>query len=513
MRIFGSWICLLAILAGTGAGALETGPPTGRVDLLIRNGLVLDGLGNEPVRADLVIDGGRIRFVGEVAATLAPDRVIDAQGRIVAPGFIDPHSHGDPFETPAFENFLAMGVTTITLGQDGASPAVDDLGVWLAEVAQRGIGVNLAMFVGHGTLREQAGIGARPEPGIGEIEALQARLDAALAHTFGLSLGLEYPPGLHAGELELRALARVVGARDRLIMSHMRNEDDDQVEASLAELIRQGSHARVHVAHIKSVYGRGSARAEAILLQLDLARRQGVRITADLYPYTASYTGIGLLFPVWAKTRADFEVARETRYEALADHLRTRVMARNGPEATLLGTAPYTGKTLADLERELGKPFERVLIDDIGPDGASAAYFVMDDALQDRLLLDPHVAICSDGSPTGFHPRGHGTFARVIEEHVVARGLLELPEMVRKMTSLPADIIGLRDRGRIAPGMAADLVIFDPAQVRARATYVAPLQLAEGFDLVLVNGRVARDAGVLDATLHGEVLKPDSAVR
>ena len=236
MKIIGSWICLLSILAAACAAAQDTAPPTGRVDLLIRNGLVLDGLGNAPVRTDLVVDKGLIRFVGEVGAMLAPERVIDASGRIVAPGFIDPHSHGDPLETPAFENFLAMGVTTITLGQDGSSPAVDDLGAWLGQVAQRGIGVNLAMFVGHGTLREQVGIGARPEPGIAEIETLRARLDDALAHTFGLSLGLEYPPGLHAGELELRALARVVGARDRLIMSHLRNEDDDQLEASLAEL-------------------------------------------------------------------------------------------------------------------------------------------------------------------------------------------------------------------------------------------------------------------------------------
>jgi len=504
-----AWACVLLVLWAVPDARAVEGLPAGRVDLVIRDGLVLDGLGNPPVHADVVVDQGRIVFVGSVGRH-GPSavRTIDAGGRIVAPGFIDAHSHGDPLETPAFENFLAMGVTTITLGQDGSSPRVADLGGWLDEVSAAGIGTNLVMFVGHGTLRDLAGIGAAPEPDLAGIEALERLLEQALEHTFGLSLGLEYPPGLHAGELELRALARIVGARDRLIMSHLRNEDDDQLDASLDELIRQGSHARVHVAHIKSVYGRGAARAEEILSRLDMARRNGVQITADLYPYTASYTGIGLLFPVWAKTRADFEAALPAREGELADYLRRRVLARNGAAATLLGTPPFTGRTLADLELALGKPFERVLIEDIGPEGASAAYFIMDEALQDRLMLDPYVAIASDGSPTGFHPRGHGTFARVIEEHVQARALLDLPEAVRKMTSLPAEIIGLADRGRVAPGFAADLVIFDPARVRARATYVEPLQLAEGFDVVVVNGRVAREEGVRAAGLYGAVLRP-----
>jgi N-acyl-D-amino-acid deacylase len=501
------WVGILLAVWALPLAAAEL--PTGRVDLLIRDGLVLDGLGNPPLRADVVVDQGRILFVGTLGRhALSPARTIDARGRIVAPGFIDPHSHGDPLATPTFENFLAMGVTTITLGQDGSSPPVADLGDWLDAVAAAGIGTNLVMFVGHGTLRELAGIGTTAEPDLAGAAALEALLEQALEHAFGLSLGLEYPPGLHAGELELRALARIVGARDRLIMSHLRNEDDDQLDASLDELIRQGSHARVHVAHIKSVYGRGAVRAEEILSRLEMARRNGVRITADLYPYTASYTGIGLLFPVWAKTQADFEVARPTREAELADHLRRRVLARNGPAATLLGTAPFAGQTLADLEQTSGKPFERVLIEDIGPEGASAAYFIMDEALQDRLLIDPRVAISSDGSPTGFHPRGHGTYARVIEEHVLARRLLELPEAVRKMTSLPAEIIGLRDRGQVVPGFAADLVVFDPARVRARATYAEPLQRAEGFDVVVVNGRIAREDGVLATGLHGAVVRP-----
>lgn len=500
----------LALLTLPAALALEPTP----VDLLIANGQVIDGLGGEPRVADVVVGDGRILFVGRVPdGAVAPDRVIDAAGRVVTPGFIDPHSHGDPFTTPAFENFLAMGVTTITLGQDGSSPEVDDLAVWLDGVQANGIGPNLAMLVGHGTLRRQAGIGTSPAPTAAQSTALLERLDRALAVTFGLSTGLEYDPGRHAGQVELDSLARVVGARDRVIMSHLRSEDDDRLAVALDELIAQGAHARVHVAHLKSVYGRGAARAREILAMLDAARADGVRISADLYPYAASYTGIGLLFPDWASTETDFAAARRDRREELAAYLRRRVLARNGPEATLLGTEPFTGRTLADLARELGKPFEDVLIDDIGPQGASAAYFVMDDALQAELLLDPWVAVCSDGHPSGFHPRGHGAFARVVEEFVMQRRLLGLAEAVRKMTSLPAAVLGIRDRGSIQVGLAADLLVFDPARVSATASYVEPFRLAEGFDLVIVNGRVVRRDGELAAGLPGRVLRPGPSSR
>ena len=483
------------------------------VDLLIENGRVLDGLGSDPVDADVVIVDDRIVFVGDAAFTdedraMRVRRTIDAAGRVVAPGFIDLHSHGDPLGTPAMENFLAMGVTTITLGQDGASPDVSPLSDWLDDVRDSGIGTNLAMFVGHGTLRNQSGIGMSTSPEPEDLERMGEMLDASLAYTFGMSSGLEYNPGLNADTTELRYLAKIVGERDRIIMSHMRNEDDDQLEASIAELLEQGEDARVHVSHLKSVYGQGPARAEEILGILDDARANGVRITADMYPYSASYTGIGIVFPVWAKTQAQFDVAKVERREELAEYLRNRVNQRNGPEATLLGTDPWTGRTLAELSHEMEMPFEDVLIDVIGPEGGSGAYFVMNDDLQTRFLQDENVGVCSDGSPTGFHPRGHGTFAKIIETYVNERGVLSLPQAVRKMTSFAAGILGIDDRGTLAEGMLADLIVFDPAAVRATASYPDPLRLADGFDIVIVNGRIARENGTLSSTLNGRVLTP-----
>jgi len=489
-------------------------PDYDMIDLIIENGRVIDGRGGPSVEASVVVVGDKIVFVGDAEFSPADyenriARRIDASGRVVAPGFIDLHSHGDPLETPEFENFLAMGVTTISLGQDGSSPDVEPLSEWLGDVAERGLAPNLAMFVGHGTLRNQAGIGLQANPAPDDLATMLNMLDETLEYTFGLTTGLEYNPGLNASTDELRELAKVVGAKDRFIMSHMRNEDDDQLDASIAELLDQGEFSRVHISHLKSVYGKNVERAEQIIGILEEANQNGIHITADMYPYTASYTGIGILFPVWAKTDEQFAVAKSERRDELAAYLRERVNLRNGPEATLLGTDPWTGKTLAEIAHEEEMPFEEVLIDVIGPNGASGAYFVMNDELQGRLLQSDLIGVCSDGSPTGFHPRGHGTFARIIETHVLENGSLSLATAIMKMTSFAADVLGIDDRGILEAGMFADIIVFDPDSVHETASFPDPLQLAEGFDMAIVNGKIARENGRMGDSLHGRVLRPD----
>ena len=229
-----------------------------RFDIVVENGTVIDGTGAAAYSADVFITDGNIVHIGQLEtlseqADVAIRRRIDASGRMVAPGFIDVHSHGDPLQTPRFENFLAQGVTTITLGQDGASPDTEDLSAWMEQVSDQGIGVNLAMFVGHGTLRELSDIGRKPEPGPDEMQRMLELLDRNLKVAFGLSTGLEYSPGLYADSSELLALAETVGRNNRVIMSHIRNENDDQIEVSMAELIAQGEYAPVHIAHMKSV--------------------------------------------------------------------------------------------------------------------------------------------------------------------------------------------------------------------------------------------------------------------
>lgn len=476
-------------------------------DWLISGGTVIDGTGNPGRQEDVLIAGDEIVFVGQVDASLIDaTQVWDASGKIVSPGFIDAHAHGEVIRDAPFHNFLAMGVTSISLGQDGSSPAFEDINDWYAEAANVNPGVNIIPMVGHGTLRKMSGAALQtdiPEETLSRMNELLA--DALDKGCFGMSTGLEYIPGTFAGTEELELLARTVGQKNGIIMSHMRNEDDDALEASIRELLAQGQYCRVHVAHLKSVYGKGAARAEQILA---LLRDNGIPfpVSADVYPYTASYTGIGILFPDWAKAPHDYALVKKDKREELLSFLRNKVAARNGPSATLLGTAPYTGKTLEDLSKEQNRPFEEVLLD-IGPTGASGAYFVMDEALQQRLLQDPAIMVSSDGSPTMNHPRGYGSFSRIIEEYVLQKGLLELEEAIRKMSSLPAATFGITDRGIIGAGMKADILVFDPEAIRTRAAFDKPHQLSEGMDLVLVNGAQALTKGTFSETGSGIMLR------
>ncbi len=515
---------VLLLLAAAGCTSLSkensmTSKADNSYDFWIRGGTVIDGTGAPGRQADVLVRDGKIVQVGKVDLKGAHiERIIDATGKVVTPGFIDAHAHGEPLEHAKFHNCLAMGVTTISLGQDGESPEMPDPTVWMDEVDAAKPGVNIALFVGHGTLRNQAGVGLREDLGDADLEKMQQIAATSMdAGCWGLSTGLEYDPGRFADERELIAVARPVCDRGGMVMSHMRSEDDDKIADAVGELLAQGLGAGcdVHVAHMKVTYGKGAKRAEQLLASMDAARKQGIRVTADMYPYTASYTTISIVFPDWARPPYDFDEVVRTRRAELEEYLRKRIAQRNGPEATLFGSEPWTGKTLAEVADELGKPFEDVLIDDIKPGGASAAYFVMDEPLQERLMQDPHVMFCSDGSETGMHPRGHGAFARVIRVYVNEKRLLTLEEAVHKMTGLTAETMHLDTvgRGRLEPGYFADILVFDPAEVRDTATYDQPHQLAEGFDTVLVNGQLVRDAGEFTGPRAGRVLRKGESAR
>ena len=487
------------------AGAATVGP----YDLLIDGGTVVDGSGDPGRPADVLVRDGRIAFVGE----LDPDTIemaeggerFDATGLVVAPGFIDAHAHGDPTDPddPPFTNFLAMGVTTILLGQDGGSPPPAELAAHLDSVDAARPVVNVAYLVGHNTIRRESGVGFDDPDSEGLLRMSELVRQGLDAGAFGLSTGLEYDPGSRAAMDELVAIARPVGEVDAVVSSHLRSEDADRVEAALDELIEQGerSEARVHASHLKIVLGRDTVRAASLLDAMSRAEALGVEVTADVYPYTASYTGIGILFPEWARPPNDYETVLAERRDELAAYLRERVESRNGPGATLFGSTELAGRTLADVAEERGVPFEDVLIE-LGPDGASAAYFVMDEAVMSWLLEDPRVAVSSDGSPTMQHPRGHGAFARVIRRYVVEEGLFTIEEAVRKMTGLTASIFRLDDpdvvevsRGQLRAGWAADIVAFDPEAVYDPADFEHPHRLAEGMSAVWVNGRLALRSG------------------
>lgn len=471
--------------------ALRASPPS----LLLRDVRVADGTGAPAYAADVLVRGDTIERIGRIPPREAPGaRVVEGGGRVLAPGFIDLHAHGDPLENP-FDSHLAMGVTTIVLGQDGGNPGRGSAAAWLAAADRADLGINVATFSGHGSLRRLADIGDDVrEPPPAQLARMAELLEADLrAGAFGMSTGLEYVPGMYAGPAEISALCRVLARHDGVASSHMRSEDDDRVEASVREHVEASRPARPHVSHLKVVHGRGVERAERLLETLRRYRDGGVPLTADAYPYEASYTTTGILFPDWARPPNDYAQVVAQRRGELRAALERRMEQRGGPGALLLGDGPHAGRTLAQLAGERGQAYPDVLVE-LGPSGGSAAHFVMDPELQDRLLLDPFVAIASDGSPRGRHPRGHGTFARWIAQFA-ATGRVPLEEAVRKATGLPASILRLRDRGTIRAGAKADLVLFDPAAVRDRATYVDPFALAEGFDLVVLNGQPAWERG------------------
>lgn len=470
-------VALALLLAACGGTPLPDAEE--RYAVLIRNATVIDGSGKRPYNGSILIGADTLAYVGRDALNaFVADTVIDAGGRVVSPGFIDPHAHGDPFRTPAFENFRRMGVTTIVLGMDGSSPGAEDPVAYSRRLDSLNTGISVMRMVGHGTIRAHCEA---------DTLCMQASIRRHIgAGVIGLSTGIEYHPGFLAGAEELAAIARPIADAGLLVASHVRSEDVDRILESVMELIEQGrrSGARVHVSHLKLVFGEDPAQTRPVL---DALTSTGA--TADVYPYIASYTGIGIVFPEWALPPNDYATVKAARRAELATHLRDRVNRRKGPAATLFGTAPYAGRTLAQVADSLGKPFEEVLLDDIGPFGASAAYFVMDQAVMERILGHPSVVVSSDGSPTMLHPRGYGSFARVIREHVMEKRQLALETAIRKMSGQTADILGLSDRGYLRVGYRADVLLFDPGAVRDRATFTAPFQTAVGFDDVWVSGR------------------------
>ena len=517
----------LGVVALSALACRGTGPdPAQSYEIWIRGGTVVDGTGAEPRVADIVIADDAIVYLGDVVSgSLDAELVIDAGGKVVTPGFIDPHSHGDPLTHP-FDNFVAQGVTTVVLGQDGRTPgfsAQDEepmtLEAWMRAVEETGTRTNIATLVGHGTIRQLAGAGSNKEVRDGELERMNELLERGLdAGAFGMSSGLEYVPGRNAPVHEVMSLARTVGENDAVIMSHVRSEDGAVMDPAdteavlmrdaLEEVIAQGEHARVHVAHIKVVYGKGAEEGEEILARLREARASGVEISADVYPYLAGMSNFYFLYPIWAREREVFEDAVANNRDKLAEDMSARVEWRGGADKALIASGEYTNMNVAEVAEKQGKHYVDVIID-WGYGGPSTAHFTQNADLQDAFITAPDVAIGTDGSPTMRHPRSYGTYPKIIQEYVVEKERIPLEVAVRKMSGLPAEILRLDDRGTLAVGNKADVLVLEPEAVKATATWAEPRQFPEGFDYVLVNGRVAVASGEIASQNYGKVLRKE----
>ena len=510
---------LLAALVGsvgTGAGA-----PQPAFDILIVNGRVLDGSGNPWVRADVGIRGDRIAAVGRLAGATA-GTTVDARGRLVAPGFMDVHSHaGGALTSPELREaraLLAQGLTTLVINPDGGGPV--NLQKQAAQLTEAGPALNVALVVGHASIRNAVmGDSQRRDPSPDELEKMRALARQARADGgFGLSSGLFYQPGRFAKTEEVIALAREAGG---VYTSHIRDEGtyDFGVVNSVNEVIRIAEDAGVRgvVSHMKCLGPDSWGLSKTLVANIDAARARGVEVFADQYPYEASSTSLAAAtMPDDGASGAKEAMANPASREKFLQIVKENIRRRGGPASIVMssgrGAAGLSGQNLEQIATARGVTAEQAAIDIVLAGGSSIVSFNMSEDDIATIMRQPWTMGSSDGgltspSATQIHPRNNGAMARRLARYVRERGTVTLEHAVRTMTSLPARVFGFVDRGEIRPGAFADVVIFDLANVQDRATYQSPHQIAEGIDWVLVNGQIAKNEGTYTGARAGHVLR------
>lgn len=521
---------IVALLLATSFNTPSTGSSVAEFDLVVLGGRIVDGTGNPWYEADIGIAGGRIVEIGRIDPQRG-NEVIYAQGLIVAPGFIDVHTHieGGIERNPNAENFLQMGVTSVVTGNCGSSRL--NLEEWFEKISGAGIGVNVASLIGHNTIRREAMNGDfdRP-PRPDELDRMRDLVDRAMrAGAVGLSTGLEYVPGMWATTDEIAELAKVAAAYGGVYASHMRDEGEF-IEKSVAEAIAIGEKARipVEISHFKiSSKKRWGASAASIKMVED-ARARGLQVTVDQYLYPASSTGIGILFTSWVFDGGREKTEERLRNPATRERIRRDVIekarAQGFSDLSFAYIANYetdqsfNGRNLAEITqaKKGRKEIEAqadLAIEILQAGGASMVLRKMSDEDVERIFRQPFTMVASDAGVMSWddksvpHPRGFGNNARALGLYVREKKIVSLPEAIRRMTSLPAQTFGLLDRGLIRPGMAADLVIFDENAVRDLATFEKPKTFPVGIDYVIVNGRKAVERSYYSHTNAGVILR------
>jgi N-acyl-D-amino-acid deacylase len=526
-------------------------------DIALIGGELMDGLGGLAFKADVGISKGQIACVGIIDPTHAR-KVISASGLIVSPGFIDVHTHVERNvpNSRAFlaGNFVRQGVTTVITGNCGRS--APDLGKFFKLLARNGSEVNVASFVGHNTIRLQVMRESALAPNDEQLAKMKGLVSAAMHDgALGLSTGLEYIPGAYSKTDELVELAKTARQSGGMYASHIRDEGPNG-EAAILEAISVGERAgvHVHISHFKAQGPRQWGSAARRLEIVKAALRKGLNITLDQYPYTASSTGLIVLLPSWlsegglskaqqrlrepsTRKKVRDEMLRDLRALGWNDYSFARIaycesdhslVGLSIPEVALKRAALHTNQASEgfaapkfvfagdDKQADKGTELERqadAVIDVYTHGGAQMVFFNMDEGDVQTIMKTPEVMFGSDSSVREEnalalpHPRGLGTFPRVLGAYARDKHLFSLEEAVRRMTSLPADTFGFKDRGQIHPGYWADVVVFDGRNVIDTATYDRPLGSPEGIRYVLVNGEVVFDQGYLTSALPGMGLR------
>ena len=498
-------------------------------DLVIRHGRIVDGTGGPWYVGDIALRGDTIVKIAP-AIDAAATRVIDVGGQIVAPGFIDIHTHARRglSQVPTAPNYIRQGVTTVMEGPDGSSPV--PLAPFLVQLDALQKSINIGSFIGQGSVRTAVIGNVNRKATPAEIARMQTMVDQGMKDgAFGLSTGLFYVPGTFTPTDEVVALAAIAGQYGGMHESHQR-DDASKVIDSVRETIAIGEegHLATHISHAKVVGTANWGRSVEMLRLVDEARARGVDVTLDQYPYTASSTSVAAaLLPAWA-----LEGTRQAQLARLADPAtRAKIKAESAamirdergggdPKNVQFASCGFdpslAGQTLADLTRRRGLD---PTIDNaaettlwlVEQGGCQGIFHAMGEEDLERILQHPATMIGSDGEVPIFgqanpHPRSYGTFARVLGVYVREKHVLTLEDAIRKMTAFPAARLRLTDRGVLRPGLKADIAVFDPARVRDTATFDKPHQYAEGFAFVIVNGQVVYENGAMTAARPGRVL-------
>lgn len=535
-------------------------------DVAITGGRIVDGTGNPWFKGGVAVKGGKIVRIGRIDPRTAKT-VLDASGRIVSPGFIDPHSHSDfsLIFDPRAESTIKQGITTLVVGQCGmslapinrkyesllrryAAPFLPDPNIkipwttfkqFLAKMKRLRSTSNTAHLAGHGTIRIAAMGFEEREPNRKELEHMKAMVAEAMkAGAVGMSTGLIYPPGVFSKTNELIELTRVVAKYGGTYFSHIRGEGSTLINA-VKEAIEIGEKAGtpVQISHHKAAGRRTWGKLKETLQLMEDARSRSVDVTYDQYPYTAGMTSLATLLPpwvheggmdkllervqsdgIWMKIRSELETETPDRENILQEAGWDRIMISSVRSDSL---KQFEGKSLAEISKMLGKPDEfaalrHLLLEDRGE--VAMIMFSMDESDVEYAMRGRYQMVGTDAwsvSPTGPlsrgkpHPRFYGTYPRILGQYVRTEKILALEDAVRRMTSLPAQRVALKDRGILRKGFFADTVIFDPETVTDKATFNQPVQFSEGIETVLVNGQIVVDSGELTKARPGRVLLRD----
>ena len=500
-------------------------------DILIKNGKIVDGSGNPWFYGDIGIVKEKIVAVGKLAGSAS--KTLDAKGLIVAPGFIDVHTHieGNDLRVPTAPNFILDGVTSVVTGNCGSSNT--DIARYFRQLDSVKTSINVATLVGHNDVREAVMGESQRDPTAEEQKKMEELVEKAMLEgAVGFSTGLIYVPGTYSKTPEVIGLAKAAAKYNGVYASHIRDEADGMTEA-VEEAINIGRQAGlpVEISHFKTTYKPNWGRSASMVAQVEKARQEGIEVTVDQYPYIASSTSLNTRLPSWVfsggrdsvlwrlkdpSTRDKIRKAMKADLkEKLAKNYSYCLVARYVPDSTINGlnisqvNVKWGNKPTADNEIE-------TILKMVEAGGASMVFFSMDENDLKTIMQYPFNMVASDAGINKFgsgvpHPRGYGTNARVLGRYVREMKIVRLEEAIRRMTSLPAQKFQLSDRGLLRPGMAADIVVFDENLVGDKATFDKPHQYAVGFKYVLVNGNLTVDDGKHTGVRGGAVLKGPGA--